>query len=725
MLLPGNTIMQAVCRTLLHSLWQGLIIAVLAGAVVLFTKRLRPAARYTIFTGLLLAFVLMVGATFYHQLQVAATAGIASLPAVQQPAINNAIPAGAAIVTDVAVKPQGLAYKLFAYFNAHANSIVFGWLLIMAFRCLQMLIGLRGVYILKNKGVETAGAYWTRRLTQLAQSINVKGNITLLQSAIAKVPMVIGHFKPVILIPAGILTALPQDEIEAILLHELAHIRRKDYLVNLLQNFCEILFFFNPAVLWLSSLIKDERENCCDDIALHEVKNKKQFIHALISFQEYNLAASKYAPGFPGQKDHLLNRVKRIITNNNKTLSNMEKTLLATGIVLLSFATITFAQTNKSTPKDKQATHTTAWQNNKVTHVTAWQNNDDALTVKAGMQTLVDTAEAAQLVVNDGDAVLYNDTTPARHRDDGNGSHYSINTDFEGKRIEVTYEDDKITSLYIDGKQIPADKIADYKDLTDRLLSKMKEQQAKFAIQQQAFAVQQQQFQRQQELFRQQQEKFTEQRQAMARQRDSLGQNFIKQQQDLNRVQEQLYKEQQRLYMQQREEYRKLQDKYRHTRDSLGLHDGDGFAPMPPMEPMTPMEPANLAVAALAPMPPMEPGVSPMPAMPGEPAIAPTPRWDLRAPMAPPMPPMPAVAVPNKTVVAIISYLQDNNVDIDDENVSFKLDDKELVVNGKKQPDNLFNALKQRYIKNTGDHVTYTTHKTSTGRSTHTDITVK
>jgi beta-lactamase regulating signal transducer with metallopeptidase domain len=85
------------------------------------------------------------------------------------------------------------------------------------------------------------------------------------------------------------LTTLPASEIEAILLHELAHIRRRDYLVNLLQSFSDIIFFFNPAVLWLSSLIRDERENCCDDIAIGEVKNKKQFIHALLSFQEYNL----------------------------------------------------------------------------------------------------------------------------------------------------------------------------------------------------------------------------------------------------------------------------------------------------------------------------------------------------------------------------------------------------------------------------------------------------
>lgn len=711
MLLPGNTIMQAVCRTLIHSLWQGLIIAVLAGAVVLFTKKLKPAARYNIFAGLLLVFLVMVGVTFYYQLRAVAPAGTAS-PGVQQVVSNNTISTTAVAPIDGVVKPQGLANSLFAYFNAHANTVVLGWLLIIAFRCLQMLLGLRGVYILKNRGVEIAGEYWARRLTQLARSINVKGNITLLQSAIAKVPMVIGHFKPVILIPAGLLTALPQDEVEAVLLHELAHIRRKDYLVNMLQNFCEILFFFNPAVLWLSSLIKDERENCCDDIALREVKNKKQFIHALISFQEYNLAASKYAPGFTGKKDHLLNRVKRIITNNNKTLSNMEKTLLATGIVLLSFATITFAQTNKS---------------NKATHTTAWQNTGDTLTVNPGTQTLIDTTEAAKLVVQDGDAVLYNDTTPARHREDSDDDHYSINMEYEGKRYEIIYTGNKVTELYIDGKQIPADKIDNYKETTGKIITAMKKQQEAMAVQQQAFAVQQQQFQRQQELFRQQQEKFRQQQQQLDSKRDSLGHAFFKQKQDLDNVQRELFKEQQRQFRQQQEEYRKLQDKYRHTRDSLGLHDDAGFAPppMPPMEPMAAMPRAGAPAVVLAPMPPMASNGATRPALaltPAPPAAPASPRFELRGPLPPPPP---AIAPQNKTVHDIIDYLQHNDVDVDEDNLSLNLTDKELIVNGKKQPDNLFNTLKQRYIKSAGDHVTYTTRKNGNSRSTHTDITVK
>ena len=92
--------------------------------------------------------------------------------------------------------------------------------------------------------------------------------VRLLESAIAEVPVVIGYLKPVILIPAGLLANLPVDQVEAILLHELAHIRRADYLVNLLQTMVESLLFYHPAVWWISHVIRTEREHCCDDFVL-------------------------------------------------------------------------------------------------------------------------------------------------------------------------------------------------------------------------------------------------------------------------------------------------------------------------------------------------------------------------------------------------------------------------------------------------------------------------
>jgi hypothetical protein len=175
--------------------------------------------------------------------------------------------------------------------------------------------------------------------------IQIKMPVILLESSLVKVPSVTGFFKPIILIPIGLLSNLPHDQMEAILLHELAHIRRKDYFVNFMQCLAETLFFFNPGILWLSSLMKEERENCCDDIAIGVMENKGKFLHALVSFEEYNMKTAALSLGFGGKKKHLLNRAKRIIYSNNKSLNAIEKTFLSVSLLLITIVMFACAST--------------------------------------------------------------------------------------------------------------------------------------------------------------------------------------------------------------------------------------------------------------------------------------------------------------------------------------------------------------------------------------------
>src|SRR5476651_2673010 len=164
-----------------------------------------------------------------------------------------------------------------------------------------------------------------------------------MESGIAKVPMVIGHLKPVILIPIGLINSLSSDEVEAILIHELAHIQRRDYLVNILQSFMEIVFFFNPAVLWISKLIKAERENCCDDIAVTQTSSKVNYISALVSCQEYQLNVPAYSMALAGNKNSLVDRVKRIISSRNQSLNVVEKALLTICLVAVGLCMSAYA----------------------------------------------------------------------------------------------------------------------------------------------------------------------------------------------------------------------------------------------------------------------------------------------------------------------------------------------------------------------------------------------
>ncbi|HEX2847327.1 MAG TPA: M56 family metallopeptidase [Chitinophagaceae bacterium] len=329
-------IARALSNTFIYSLWQGLVLAILAGGIILLTRKSTSRMRYNLLTASLALFLVVIVSTFIYQLKqpVSKTGN----PTIPQPVVSP-LPDGRLTAT-----PAASAGNTFFidYINEYANTIVLIWFLIVCARCLQLLTGLHGLHRLRHQSVSPVGKEWEEKLQILAAGIGIKQMVTAAESGLAKVPMVIGHLKPVILIPVGLITAMPPAEIEAILLHELAHIRRRDYLVNLLQNLVEIVFFFNPAVLWISSLMKAERENCCDDITVEQTNSKAAYIRALLSCQEYQLRASCFAMAL-GRRKNLLGRVSRMVSSSNHSLSVLEKSLLTVclvtaGLVLAAFS---------------------------------------------------------------------------------------------------------------------------------------------------------------------------------------------------------------------------------------------------------------------------------------------------------------------------------------------------------------------------------------------------
>lgn len=352
-------IVQAICWTLLHSLWQGLLLAIVTGVVMVASKKAGSAVRYKILSAIFIAFVVMAGITFYNQLQsVAATPAAQLVQTPTQAAATTPLPAQH-IVTPVAETVntrQQYLHSFVNYFNRNASLIVTVWFIIFMAQCVKILSGLVHIQRIRHYKTSAAPAFWEERIMQLAARLNIKKHILLLESAIIKVPAVVGFLKPTILLPLGLLNNLSQEEVESILMHELAHIRRKDYLFNLLQCFIDIIFFFNPAVLWISSLIRSERENCCDDIAINETKNKKQFIQALVSFHQYNATVSKYAMPFAARQNKLVDRVRRIVNNRNQTLNPAEKIVLVACMVVfgIAFVTVSNGQTDKTKKKQPQ-----------------------------------------------------------------------------------------------------------------------------------------------------------------------------------------------------------------------------------------------------------------------------------------------------------------------------------------------------------------------------------
>jgi len=339
----SNDMVRAIGWTLIHSLWQGLILAVVAGILILFTRKAKPALRYNIFTGLFFVLVGSAIGTFFYELQQlkaspAATLQLAAVTAPQTPVAPVAMPE-----MNAPAEP-GFTELFISYFNEHAPLLVMFWFIIFAGKLLWLFSGLVSIQRIRYYKTTAPDAALTGWLQMLAAKLQLKRRVQLLESAMVKVPTAIGMLKPVILMPIGLMAQLPPDQVEAVLLHELAHIRRRDFLVNLIQHFAETIFFFNPALLWLSARIREEREHCCDDIAIAATQSKKGYIQALVGFQElYLTTGTRYGMAFPGKKQQLLHRVKRILGQHNNTLNIAEKSFLLVCFSLIGMLGMVFS----------------------------------------------------------------------------------------------------------------------------------------------------------------------------------------------------------------------------------------------------------------------------------------------------------------------------------------------------------------------------------------------
>jgi bla regulator protein BlaR1 len=332
-----NRIIQAFSWMLIHSLWQGLLLAIVTALVLMATRKASAALRYNLVFVQFLLFVTACAATFAW---VWNTGNVQSIPQV----FAGKLAANATQAFNIdAGSIRAFGFACANYFTVNAPFVVLLWCIFFIMRSVKFMGGLVFIQRARHRNVSQPNAYWQQRMAILCEKLQLKRAVRLLESGYVKVPFVVGHLKPVILMPIGLLAGFPPEQVEAVLLHELAHIRRNDYVVNFLQTIAETVFFFNPGLMWISALLRDERENCCDDIALAQTKNKREFVQALISFKEYSLYGQGYQVAFPGKKNHLLQRVSRILQNQNKALGRAEKVFFMAGIVILSAMVATAA----------------------------------------------------------------------------------------------------------------------------------------------------------------------------------------------------------------------------------------------------------------------------------------------------------------------------------------------------------------------------------------------
>jgi beta-lactamase regulating signal transducer with metallopeptidase domain len=367
--------------------------------------------------------------------------------------------------------------RISAFMNRNATLIVIAWFLFFIARCIRLFTGFHYIYRIRKFRNEPAPGDWHDRLEKLSEVMGVRQKIKFLRSELVSVPVVIGFFKPVILVPMGLLTHLPAEQVEAILMHELAHIRRKDFLVNLLQNLAETVFFFNPAIIWISSLIRDEREACCDDEVINHVHQKKTYLQALVSFQEFSLNNSGHALALINKKNHLLNRVSRMLTRENKNLNYMEKAMLMMGLFgIMAFNVISGPSNEKAKPvneknilKDLKIPSPEIILQSKTENQTDLKNQVQYPRLRITDQKKRDTVPQPSNKKN-AEGQMNFPSISSNVNNDGNESRSDIEaTDGNGKKYRISRVNGKITSLVVDGKTIPEAEWSNYQEVLDQI----------------------------------------------------------------------------------------------------------------------------------------------------------------------------------------------------------------------------------------------------------------
>jgi Zn-dependent protease with chaperone function len=320
---------RALAWALVHFVWQGAAIALLLAVCLGLCRAAR--VRYALACGAMVAMVLAFGVT----LAVCWPASTASskLPLGPRSALRVApLPVRGRIIQ---TPPEPAPPRWF----------VPAWLSGVSLFYLYSLAAWMAATRLKMRGTFPAPLAWQERVRSLAAQLGLRRTITLLESCLTDVPVVIGYFRPVILLPLGLLTGLSGDQVEGILIHELAHIRRYDYLVNGMQTLVEGLLFYHPAVWWVGSLMRSEREHCCDDVVVDLQGDARGYAVTLARLELSRGTVRE--PALAATGGNLMKRVHRLM---HQPEGPRMAAPLVSAAVLAATATLGFAAWQSQTP---------------------------------------------------------------------------------------------------------------------------------------------------------------------------------------------------------------------------------------------------------------------------------------------------------------------------------------------------------------------------------------
>jgi TonB family protein len=301
----GQPAVHALGWTLLHLCWQGTLVAMVLWCVLGVLGGRSSQVRYAVSCLALGLMVALPLATFAH---------LASAEYRLRATFD-----GSAIVIDPGMVLQVGAGEMTAPWPVRMSAaldralpwVLLAWFAGVIFFVGRLNVGLMVARRMRSIATTAVPAELQQAFDGLRRRLGVARAVRLMHSALVQVPTVIGWLRPVVLIPASCLTGMSAMQIEAILAHELAHIRRHDYLVSVMQSVIETLLFYHPAVWWVSRQVRRERECCCDELAVAVGGDRLAYARALSVLEERRACTSEFVLGANGGV--LTMRIRRLL----------------------------------------------------------------------------------------------------------------------------------------------------------------------------------------------------------------------------------------------------------------------------------------------------------------------------------------------------------------------------------------------------------------------------
>ncbi len=442
-LFSSNEIVHALGWTILHSVWQIALVAILLSILMIILKKSSSSIRYCVSVVALFVTFLIAVITFINEYSGYNEDDITIVQELNLTQVEHEF--AETMIENSSTDWQSSFLNDFrSYFERNLPLIVVIWNLIVMLLFLKIIGGLAYNQRLKSYQTSSMPEQWEAKLLKLSKKLGISSSIRIFQSALLKVPVVVGYFKPVIILPLGVISGFSHEQLEAILAHELAHIKRNDYLVNIFQSIIEVLFFYHPAIYWISKNIRNERENACDDLAILADINRKALATALTNLEILNHEKTLLALAFSGNKASLFNRVKRIL-NPQKTKVTMKEGIIIIFILLASLTIMSFSSNIiKNTQNDE--INTKSLKANKLRPINQ--------TLSVNMFDL--KINEKQLLTNEPTVIL--DTIIRK-----DGEQNTINYSKDGVSNRLIFDANRnVKKFYADGKEIPKSRWSEY-----------------------------------------------------------------------------------------------------------------------------------------------------------------------------------------------------------------------------------------------------------------------